>query len=240
MDRSYKKLRGFTLLELIIAMAIIAVLCAIIIPNVTDTLRTNRIINSNSQAKEIYLAAQDYLVAEQLKGVKTSDIADDISKNVCWIAVRTDVGNDSSLFDTKNKTTIIDSYNIKSDFLTKNDTSTNSKDYYRIADGIENRMEQGFKGSWVVAFYPKTFTVAYVAFNDFYATAAECNAAVKLIGTNNGTKSDSGCDDRLYETSFSSASSAKKSQEKDLKSPDSSEAGHAYTGQFPVPGPKIT
>ena len=235
MDKTYKKLRGFTLLELVIAMAIIAILCAIIIPNVTDTLRTNRIISSNNQAKEIYMAAQDYLVAEQLKGTKTTDIAADLSK-VCWIAVRTDVGNSSSQFDKNNITTIIDSDNINAAFLTKNDASTNSTDYFRIVDGIESRMETGFKGSWVIAFYPKTFTVAYAVFNDFYASSAECNDAVVLIGTNSKDKTGKGCDDRLYETSFGTASSYDKSQEKDTKS----SADSKYTGQFPVPGPKIT
>lgn len=228
-----QKLKGFTLLELVIVIAIIAILSAIIVPNMSDYIRTNHIISANDQAQQVFNAAQEYLVSEQLKGRKSSDIADDGLGNVpdiCYLVVDTEIGNDSSQFDTTNKTTVAVTSGIKSDYKTK---AIGSKTSYPIADGIEARLEPGFNGSWAVAFYPKTFTVAYAVFCDTYSTAAENEAAVKLIGTNNNAGA-SGCKNRLYKNQFT-YSTAKFSQEQDFKSPDSAEAKHLYTGQYPVP-----
>lgn len=237
MDKSKRKLRGFTLMELIIVMAIIAILAAILVPSITGYIRTNRILTANDQAHQVYMAAQDYLTSEQIRGTKASEIMPASSSNkLCVIAVRTDIGSDSSQKDKKNKTTILDSYNISDDFKSKTDSGVTS---FRIADGIESRLETGFSGSWVVAFYPKTFTVAYAVYNDFYKDTSERDAAVKFIGTNNGSTSDSTMDDRLYTHLFNGASSTKLAQESDFIHPDSSETDHLYAGQYPVPGPDI-
>ena len=231
MNKSRRKLKGFTLLELIIVIAILAVLSAILIPSISDYIRTNHIQSANSQAQQVYMAAQDYLVSEQVKGVRASDIMDGTPK-LCWILVTTEQGYDSGNYD-KNKTSVVDSYGIKSDYV---QTTVDSKTKYPIADGIESRLESSFKGSWAVAFYPNTFTVAYAVYNDYYKTTTECSDAVKLIGTNGGQHSDTSCDDRLYLYEFNiGGTNAKQSQESDFIHPDSSETPHMYTGQFPVP-----
>lgn len=241
MNKSKRKLKGFTLLELITVIAMIAILAAILIPNVSDYIRTNHIRSANSQAQQVFMAAQDYLTNEQIKGVTAKDITGtETPPRVCWIMINTELGYDSNNYDDSNKTTVVDSYGIKlstpgdnTGYVTR--TMPDGTQSYPIADGIEARLEGSFKGSWVVAFYPKTFTVAYAVFNDYYKTSAECTDAVKLIGTNGGVKNDSSCDDRLYQFEYYMGSgSTWQIQEEDFKNPNAGVTPHLYTGQFPV------
>lgn len=237
MNKSRRKLKGFTLLELIVVIAIIAVMAAILVPSVLDYIRSNNIRSANEQAQQVFMAAQDYLTNEQTKGVKATDIMDGTPR-LCWIMVNTENVEDSTAYDKSNKTTVVDSYGIKKSTGSDNtgyvSRTIGSETSYPIADGIESRLEPGFSGSWVVAFYPKTFTVAYAVYNDYYSTVAENQAAVKLIGTNNGVKSDS-CVSRLYRSEFKTGDeNAMFVQDDDFKNPDSSIAGHLYTGQFPI------
>ena len=56
--KNIKSLKGFTLLELIVVIAIISVLLMIIVPNMTDYIRTSRIREANDRAQQIYDATQ--------------------------------------------------------------------------------------------------------------------------------------------------------------------------------------
>lgn len=241
-----RKLKGFTLLELVVVIAIISIMAAVLIPNISDYLRTNKIKTANDQAQQIFMAAQDYLVSEQIRGVTVKDITGtDTPPSLCWIMVTTEIGTDSTAYDKSNKTTVVDSDGIKTSTATTyvaDDATNTGFDYrikkdgtisYPIADGIESRLDDGFKGSWVVAFYPKTFTVAYAVYSDYYNTVSECEDAVKLIGTNDGSTPTTG---RLYLSEYGTGvSNAKDTQESDFSHPDSDESGHMYTGQFPIP-----
>ena len=71
--KNIKSLKGFTLLELIVVIAIISVLLMIIVPNMTDYIRTSRIREANDQAQQIYVATQDYLNSLQTRGAKVED-----------------------------------------------------------------------------------------------------------------------------------------------------------------------
>lgn len=243
MNKSRRKLRGFTLLELITVIAIIAIMAAILVPSISDYIRMNHIRSANSQAQQIYMAAQDYLTSEQIRGTKVKDITGtDSPSRLCWIMVTTEQGYDSNNYDNSNKTTVVDSFGIKKNADVTDNTGFDVRTVsgglksYPIADGIESRLESSFKGSWVVAFYPKTFTVAYAVYNGYYKTPAECEAAVKLIGTNGGVKDGSSCDDRLYLYEFSTGSgSTTEAQESDFMHPAAGITPHMYTGQYPVP-----
>ncbi|MBQ5311930.1 MAG: type II secretion system protein, partial [Oscillospiraceae bacterium] len=63
-----KKVRGFTLIELIVVIAIISVLSAITVPNVIRQIRSNRVNEANTKAQQIYSATADYLVTLQRQG----------------------------------------------------------------------------------------------------------------------------------------------------------------------------
>lgn len=49
-----KKMKGFTLIELIVVIAIIGVLCALLIPSMMGWMTKSRISTANTNAKEIY------------------------------------------------------------------------------------------------------------------------------------------------------------------------------------------
>lgn len=236
MNRTKSKLKGFTLLELIIVLAILGVLASILVPSILSYIRSNQIDTANKQAQQVFMAAQDYLVSEQIKGIKPTEIADNANE-ISWICVTTSIGVDSSQYDKSNKTTVVDASNVKADYKEKVNAA-DSTNMYPIADGIEGRLEPGFTGSWVVAYYPATFTVAYAVYNGYYTSETDRENAVKYIGTNN-FQSGNSCDDKLYFFTYDMGGTAAQTQELDYANPDPAATPHLYTGQYPVPGPAL-
>lgn len=68
-SRRAHKLKGFTLLEMIVVMAIIGVLASIIVPNTVSQMRDARIEQANAKAKQVYQAVQNYCTQAQIKKI---------------------------------------------------------------------------------------------------------------------------------------------------------------------------
>ncbi len=69
-----KKMKGFTLIELIVVIAIIGVLCALLIPSMMGWMTKSRISTSNSNAKEIYNALNAVSVTFDNSGVTADGV----------------------------------------------------------------------------------------------------------------------------------------------------------------------
>ena len=72
--KSNKRFKGFTLIELIVVMAILAVLCGVLVPNGLAWIRDAKIKTCNSEAKTVFNTAVTVLQDYQLEG-RVSDIA---------------------------------------------------------------------------------------------------------------------------------------------------------------------
>lgn len=158
--KTVRGLKGFTLLELVIVIAIISVLLMIIVPNMTDYIRTSRIRESNSQAQQIYIATQDYLNSLQTRGKKVEDYFGPKTGNVCKLGVE-------SNHEGTVKYTNIRQYsnNVYGDG-TFNEATVKSSKYMETAEGILNNLSEDFAGAWYVEVYPETYTVRVAIYND--------------------------------------------------------------------------
>jgi prepilin-type N-terminal cleavage/methylation domain-containing protein len=72
-SRRPHKAAGFTLVEMIIVIAIITILASVIIPNTTTSIRDSKIEAANTTAKEIYTATQNYLTDCQIKNISLTN-----------------------------------------------------------------------------------------------------------------------------------------------------------------------
>jgi len=150
MGRIRRKFKAFTLLELIVVVAIITVLTAIAVPSLLTRLRTSRIQAANDQAQSLYMAAQDYLISLQRKGVSSAELND--------------------YFDSSShggyRMLVVNGTSFESTSLTPDQALKHEN----ARSGILRRYQNGTGavdiGCWIVYVYPKTFTVGAVFYNE--------------------------------------------------------------------------
>ncbi len=214
--RKTARFKAFTLLELVIVIAILAVMAAVIIPNTAAYLRDSKITKANDTAQQIYMSAQDYLVSAQIKGTKSSYYSTD---TVCYIGGTKTPGVAPVVSTDTDITTVRTTVNAGE---TKSPAQTVADEIFgNPSAGKVSMISEDFEGAWVIAFYPKTFTVKYVVFtaepDSTDPTAFNMDAIVDKGGVSGNPYT------HVYD--------ATRSQEYDARY----STPYRYTGQYPVP-----
>ena len=254
---SSKKLRGFTLMELIIVIAIIAILTAIIVPNMTNYMRSTRMQEANTRAQQIYVAAQDYLTHLQAKGVTSAELEKYFGR-VTSAGVGKDMGYlvvDMSIEKTHTGCAAGCTRKVHySDIVNFATGASHGASYGEAsslavvaANNIVDRLSEDFEGAWMVAVYPETFTVRYAIYSsepDKDSSGYMYNArGVMAVGhpTHNPTRigystmyTDKSASFYEVETSVGGSTYYHSNcQETDYN--NGKYEGCAFTGQYPLP-----
>lgn len=220
-----KKIKGFTLLELIVVIAIIGILVAIIVPSINEYMFLARLRSSNSQAQEVYNAAQTYLRQLETQGRKAEDyFGYDSSTGLGYLGVEyslSDAPGYMSGADSASQNQKIYRADIKN--VCKNNGAaimpdtpgTSDLDYKPVvaANFIANQLDASFDGAFFVAIYPKTYTVAYVLYVDANGSYSDLEDAVNNYG----------CYSEMFGTALGTQEYGARYENSD------------YVGQYPLP-----
>ena len=223
MGRIKKQFRAFTLLELIVVVAIITVLTAIAVPSLLTRLRNSRIQAANDQAQALYMATQDYLISLQRKGISSDKLTSDgyflplaADENYAYIdfsETSYHTGKAKSGASTAKLPEAVRNILTNAGRVSKGDTWT--------------EVNSQNKDSFQIVVYPKTFTVVTV-----YYCEADGNGKSKYNREVRATDAV----DKAYDAPFESVYGTGDSQEMAAIG----KTNKAYVGQYPIPGHKVT
>ena len=147
-----KKLKGFTIIELLIVITIISVLCAIGVPAALNWVRDAKVRDANEEARIVYSAVQDYLTELEIKNImiKSSETSSR-TEMIMYSASNSGMTLPSidSTLKNQNKATY-------GGFNSGADVNTNVQS--KIID-FSGGLGSEFKGAWAVKFNMNTYTV---------------------------------------------------------------------------------
>ncbi|MGN0642016.1 MAG: type II secretion system protein [Huintestinicola sp.] len=152
MKAAGKTLKAFTLLEMVVVVAIISIMCAIIVPNMISYRRDAKIQAANSTAQQIFDATQDYLISLETSGKKISDNFQ-MSGSKAYLFVNQKDGQFKVLSESGSE--------INDDKLIKS------------AKKVKGNISGDLNGYWMVVIYPETYTVKYAVYSETSQSAVQ-------------------------------------------------------------------
>lgn len=238
------KLKGFTLLELIVVIAIISVLMMIAVPSISTYVRDAQMTEANTRAQQMYYAAQDYLTYLETRGYKAEDYFGCTTDNVGYIGI------EYTLKDSREPVNPADGPVASGDVLMTGAADSNKA--LKAANEIMKRYTGDNEGAYIVVIYPKTFTVKYVVCSQ-EPNRSKVNTgytynwtAVEALGSpllgKDATYKTIGSDDSTFIASYGVGNGINGSPIKEsVEHSDSQDYDllnyptMRYTGQYPIP-----
>lgn len=238
------KFKGFTLLEMIIVMAIIGVLASIIVPNTVSQMRSARIEQANAKAKQVYQAVQDYCNDMQIKKVPltaeakkpaafpfTTPTSADKKIYIQFVGGKSEAYKDATKVTKLNNENLLNSTDpdnvwgfVKVSFAGSGSGVTDINDGEqrgrRALTGITNYLGSTMGatqvGSFIAQIDVETYTVDVVAYSD---------EPTSMVDVQSVFKSESG---GQYTQIYGHATSGRSQEE------DTNKGTFKYVGQYPV------
>lgn len=221
-SRRPRTLAGFTLLEMIVVIAIIGVLGSIIVPSTVSSIRDSKIESANTMAYEYYSAVQNYLTDLQIKD--TPICGDDVNRRTLSATMPS---SGKLIFGGVDKTPLINSSSSLLKSNAKVTTVGNDDKPQKFVNGVYKYVgvtETKFPAYWVAQIDVETYTVDWVLYCEQDNADESINT---LLNNYNGTQ--------LYQAVFGKSTGTNTSQEYDAIHAGSSEKTPAYVGQYPIP-----
>ena len=229
-----KKLAAFTLVELIIVIAIITVLALIAVPSTITMIRSSRIEAANTVAEDLFRATQNFITDQQIKGkqlYQSSDrdgvfpveeaAVDNTSRKIIFVAYGVDDLDYSDVLSSGAGGTIVGI----------GDEATEKMRKTEIMTGIRNYLGDTYKNeefTWACSIDADTYTVEWVLYSEDQVDGAGDIATMIRNVYGSGASKNS-----LYVESFNVSGSIVSNfcQEVDMNK--------GYTkyniGQYPIP-----